>query len=103
MSPKAVSRPPRTLMAAATRADLLKRLARIRGQVDGLRRMIEQGRGCREILQQSLSVRAALRSAEIVLLRERLRRCAADVARGDDDEAPRALYELVEVAARGLR
>ena len=63
-------------IAPATKADLLKRLARIRGQVDGIRRMVEDERYCPDIMQQFAAVRSGLAAAEKQLFANHLEGCA---------------------------
>ena len=48
-------------IAEPTKKDLLKRLARVRGQVEGIQRMVEDERYCPDILQQFAAVHSALR------------------------------------------
>ena len=43
-----------------TTADVLARLRRIQGQVGGIIRMVEAGRGCREVVQQISAAGRAL-------------------------------------------
>jgi CsoR family transcriptional regulator, copper-sensing transcriptional repressor len=50
----------------------LARLKRIRGQLEGIQRMIEGRRDCPEILVQTSAARAALRSLEIAILRDHI-------------------------------
>lgn len=51
---------------------LLARLARIEGQVRGLRQMIENDRYCGEELQQATAVTAALREVSLLVLQDHL-------------------------------
>ncbi len=53
----------------------LKRLNRIRGQIDAVARMIEERKYCPEILQQIRAAESALRSLEAEILRGHLRGC----------------------------
>ena len=48
------------------------RLNRIRGQIDGIKKMIEQHRDCKEILSQLRAVRSAVRSVEASILKRQL-------------------------------
>ena len=45
---------------SATRDDLLRRLARVEGQVRGVGRMVEEDRHCIDVLTQISAVQAAL-------------------------------------------
>lgn len=54
---------------------LLDRLARIEGQVRGLRNMLEDGRCCEDVLTQLLAVRSGLESASLLVLEKHLTDC----------------------------
>lgn len=60
----------------------LPRLRRIEGQVRGLQQMIENGRGCTEILDQISAAVAALRRVQGDMLRDHLTACALATAEG---------------------
>jgi CsoR family transcriptional regulator, copper-sensing transcriptional repressor len=49
------------MLSVEARQDLVRRLRKIEGQARGIQRMIDEGRDCREILDQLASVRAATR------------------------------------------
>lgn len=84
--------------------DYLNRLARIEGQVRGLRRQVEEDTYCIDVLTQISATSAALRSVAVGLLDEHIRHCVADAARGDDQsaaeekilEASRAIERLIK-------
>ena len=52
-----------------------KRMARIKGQFEGIERMIDDGRYCPEILQQIKAVRSALKGLELGILETHLKGC----------------------------
>ncbi|HWR97198.1 MAG TPA: metal-sensitive transcriptional regulator [Candidatus Methanoperedens sp.] len=67
--------------AAATdeaRAALLARLSRIEGQVRGVRRMVDEGRACAEVLPQLRSIIQALCRVQDLTLHQHLRRCVRE-------------------------
>lgn len=82
------------------RKALTDRLARIRGQVDGLRRMIEEERYCPDILQQFAAVRSALKSAERTLMENHLERCASRSIASGGEPADRARREILSLFDR---
>ena len=99
--PAAASRPEHALgMTQATQLDLTRRLARIKGQVAGLQRMIDDERYCPEILQQFAAVHSALRSAERELLTSHLNRCATQAIERGGEAAEAAREELVDLLFR---
>lgn len=77
----------------------LARLKRIRGQLEGIQRMIEDRRYCPDILLQTSAVRAALRSLEVTILREHVDHCVKNALR--DSGGPDAkLKELLAIFQR---
>lgn len=67
----------------------LEGLARIEGQVRGIKAMIGDGRYCIDILTQTRAIHAALRRVERNILNAYLNTCAKD-AFAQGDEAARA-------------
>jgi DNA-binding FrmR family transcriptional regulator len=79
----------------------LKRLARVRGQIDGIGRMIEEDRYCVDILVQLRAVHAALRKVEEQVLRKHVEHCVAGAMKSTDpDEGREKLDELFDVLGR---
>ncbi len=73
------------------KADYLKRLRRIEGQVRGLQRMVEEDVYCIDILTQVSAVTKALQSVAIGLLDEHMRHCVMEAAaKGDDSKVSEA-------------
>lgn len=83
------------MMTPEVRADVLARLAKIGGQVQGVARMVEADRYCVDVLDQIASARAALDAASRVVLRNYLDRCVrCALTEGDPlviDEVMRAV------------
>jgi DNA-binding FrmR family transcriptional regulator len=59
----------------ASKEDLLKRLARVEGQVRGVTRMIEEDRYCIDVLTQIEAAEAALNKVALGLLDDHVRHC----------------------------
>ncbi len=60
--------------------DVLKRLARLEGQIRGVQRMIENGQDCRDVVTQLSACKAALDKVGYRLVVAGMRHClAADV------------------------
>src|SRR5438552_13304806 len=80
---------------------LLKRLARIEGQVRGIAKMIEDDRYCIDILTQLGAVDTALEAVALKVLEEHVRHCVAGaLASGDPKQATEKTTELVEAVQR---
>ncbi len=59
----------------ASKEQLLKRLARIEGQVRGVSRMVEEDRYCIDVLTQIQASEAALQKVALGLLDDHVRHC----------------------------
>ena len=83
---------------------VLKRLARIEGQVRGLSRMVEDERYCIDVITQISAVRAALRKVEEEVLRQHVAHCVEHAIRsGDAEDQRRKVAELMDVIVRAER
>jgi CsoR family transcriptional regulator, copper-sensing transcriptional repressor len=85
------------------REAVLRRLARIEGQVRGVRRMVEDEAYCIDVLTQIAAVDKALDGVALKLLADHTNHCVRDaVARGGDegDEKVSELLAAVERFAR---
>ncbi|MEP6872621.1 MAG: metal-sensitive transcriptional regulator [Anaerolineaceae bacterium] len=70
-------------MDAEEHKKLLDRLARIEGQVRGLRKMLAENRCCEDVLTQLLAARSGLESASLLILDRHLEDCVLDSATVD--------------------
>lgn len=61
-----------------TKSDMIKRLSRIEGQIRGISRMIEENIYCDDILNQFLSVDAAINGVRKTLLEAHLKSCVVE-------------------------
>lgn len=58
-----------------TRKSMQTRLRRVEGQVRGIQTMLEEGRDCREVLQQLAAVRAAVHGAMLTYMQSYISEC----------------------------
>jgi DNA-binding FrmR family transcriptional regulator len=65
---------------AQNKNELLKRLARIEGQVRGIARMVEDDRYCIDVLTQISAVRKAVDAVALELVDDHVRHCMTDSA-----------------------
>jgi DNA-binding FrmR family transcriptional regulator len=79
---------------------LLKRLARIEGQVRGIAKMIEDDRYCIDVLDQVSAVKKGLERVALSLFREHLDHCVADAVRSDEDGGQAKLDEAATAIER---
>jgi DNA-binding FrmR family transcriptional regulator len=82
-----------------SKEQLLRRLARIEGQVRGVAAMVEDERYCIDVLTQISAVRAALDNVALGLVDDHARNCMRETGRDPDadvDELMGALGRLVQ-------
>ncbi|MCX5141706.1 MULTISPECIES: metal-sensitive transcriptional regulator [unclassified Streptomyces] len=85
------------------KAEHLKRLRRIEGQIRGLQRMVDEDVYCIDILTQVSASTKALQSFALQLLEEHLRHCVADAAVKGGEEIDAKVEEATKAIARLLR
>lgn len=85
------------------KANHLKRLRRVEGQVRGLQRMVEEDQYCIDILTQVSAATKALQSFSLELLEEHLSHCVVDAARKGGPEAQEKVREASDAIARLVR
>src|SRR5699024_8566384 len=79
---------------------VLARLARIEGQVRGLRRQVEDDTYCIDVLTQVSATTKALRAVALQLLDDHLSHCVADAAHAGGDDANTKIAEASAAIAR---
>lgn len=79
----------------------IKRLKRIRGQIEGIMRMIEEQRYCPDILTQTAAVKSALKAVEMEILDRHLRHCVRE-AMESGEEVDRHIQELDRIIKKFL-
>ena len=77
------------------------RLKRIAGQVDGVARMIDEGRYCIDVLTQISAVQAALGKVGEEVLERHLKTCVRDAMEsGKESESERVVAELMALLSK---
>ena len=82
------------------RAQLLRRLSRLEGQVRGVARMIERDEYCIDILQQTAALRAAIDSVSLLVLEDHVAGCLRTAVSTGDAES--YTEEVMDVVRRSL-
>ena len=85
------------------KADYVKRLKRIEGQVRGLQRMVDEDTYCIDILTQVSAVTKALQSVAVGLLDQHVRHCVSNAAADDPADAGRMVTEATRAIERLLK
>ena len=82
------------------RAQLLRRLSRIEGQVRGISRMIEREEYCVDILQQPSALRAAVDSVSLLVLEDHVQGCIRTAS--EQGEVQQYVDEVLDVVRRTM-
>ena len=74
----------------------IRRLNRIEGQIKGVKKMVDEGRPCVEILTQLASIQEALRGMTKLMMRNYLENCATEAIRSKKgDEVYDELMDVI--------
>ncbi len=74
---------------------VINRLSRAIGHLESVKRMVESGRDCTEVLIQLAAVRSALSSTAKVILKDHLEHCISEVEPGNPDQF-KALNDAID-------
>ena len=80
----------------------LKRLNKIRGQVEGLMRMIDDEKYCIDIVNQSNAIRRAVEQVALLVMKRHIESCVAD-SMNSKEAAKQKINELIEAVDRFIR
>lgn len=75
---------------------VINRLARAVGHLEKVKRMVEEGYDCSEVLIQLAAVRSALDNTGKVILKDHMRHCMVDAVAAGDMEAIEDLCEAID-------
>ena len=75
---------------------VINRLSRALGHLEKVKRMVEEGTDCSEVLVQLAAVRAALDNTGKVILKDHLRHCVVDAVAEGDDEAINSVCNAID-------
>ena len=75
---------------------VLNRMARLIGHMQSVRRMVEDGRDCSEVLLQLSAVDAALKNVGKIILKDHMEHCIVDAVQDNDREALARLEQAID-------
>ena len=75
---------------------VINRLARAIGHLEKVKRMVEEGYDCSEVLIQLAAVRSALDNTGKVILKDHIRHCMVDAVAAGDESAIDDLCDAIE-------
>lgn len=74
---------------------VLNRLSRVIGHMQSIKRMVEEGRDCSEVLVQLSAVKAAINNTGKVILQDHIEHCLVDAIETGDMEAIEELNKAI--------
>ena len=80
---------------ANTRA-VVNRIARAIGHLEHVKKMVEEGRDCSEVLVQIAAVRAAINNVGKVILQDHIQHCLVEAVERDDEQALDDLCQAID-------
>ena len=75
--------------------DHLGKLNRVSGQVEAVKRMIDEGKYCVDIMTQIRAARSALKAVELAVLETHMKSCLDQACCHSADEKNRKIEEIV--------
>jgi DNA-binding FrmR family transcriptional regulator len=75
---------------------VLNRLARAAGHLEYVRRMVEEGQDCTDVLMQLAAVKSALNNTAKIILKDHIEHCIVDAVASNDEEAINDLNKAIE-------
>lgn len=75
---------------------VLNRMARAIGHMEAVRRMVEDGRDCSEVLIQIAAVRSAINNIGKIILEDHISHCIVDAVEHGDQQALEDLKNAIE-------
>ena len=75
---------------------VINRLARAIGHLDSVKKMVEDGRDCSEVLIQIAAVRSAINNIGKVILQDHIQHCIVDAVEHDDEQALDDLCQAID-------
>ena len=75
---------------------VLNRISRAQGHLEAVRKMIERGEDCAEVLVQLSAVISALNGTGRAILKDHISHCIVDAVEAGDQEAIQALNDAID-------
>jgi DNA-binding FrmR family transcriptional regulator len=75
---------------------VLNRLSRAIGHLESIKRMVEDGRDCSEVLIQLSAVKSAINNTGKVILKDHIEHCMVDAVESGDHKAIEELTEAID-------
>lgn len=75
---------------------VINRLSKAIGHLESVRKMVESGRDCSEVLIQLAAVKAAINNTGKIILQDHIENCIVSAVREGDDQAIEELNKAID-------
>lgn len=75
---------------------VVNRLSRLIGHLESVKKMVEDGRDCSEVLIQLAAVKSAINNVSKVILQDHIRHCIVDAVEDNDQQALDDLCQAID-------
>ena len=75
---------------------VINRLSRAIGHLESVKRMVEDGRDCSEVLVQIAAVRSAINNIGKVILQDHIQHCLVEAVENDDEQSLDDLCQAID-------
>ena len=75
---------------------VINRMSRAIGHLNAVKKMVEEGRDCSEVLIQLSAIRSEITNVSKVILKDHIDHCIVDAVKENDDEAIASLKAAIE-------
>ncbi|MGN0562724.1 MAG: metal-sensing transcriptional repressor [Candidatus Fimenecus sp.] len=79
-----------------SRKAVINRLSRAIGHLEAVKRMVEEGKDCSEILIQLAAVKSAVNNIGKMILKDHLSHCITDAAKNNNQQALEDFSEAID-------
>ncbi|KAF5074117.1 Copper-sensing transcriptional repressor CsoR [anaerobic digester metagenome] len=75
---------------------VLNRLSRAAGHLESVKKMVESGRDCTEVLIQLSAVKSAINNVGKIILQDHIEHCIVDAVENNDEKALEELRKAID-------
>lgn len=86
------------MLTEEEKSALGRRLRKISGQINGIEKMVNDGRYCVDIMQQIMAARSALNQVALIMLESHTKSCVVSAIQ--DNRAEESIDELMSVLSK---
>lgn len=79
---------------------VINRISRVTGHMESVKKMVEEGRDCSDVLIQLSAIRSAINNIGRIILQDHINHCVVDAAKTGDEKV---LEDLNDAIAKFLK